>query len=63
MPEVLRLGFGGLGEAATLVLPEIVQLPYIRVSAIRVSAAADLRPEARDRFSPGVRGRSLRDRR
>jgi len=51
MAEVLRLGFAGLGEAATLVLPEISRLPYISVTA-----AADLRPEARDRFRQEFEG-------
>jgi predicted dehydrogenase len=46
MAEVLRLGFGGLGEAATLVLPEVATLPYVQVTA-----AADLRADARERFT------------
>ena len=45
MNEILRLGFAGLGEAATRVLPEIVRLPYIKVSA-----AADSRPNALKTF-------------
>ncbi|HLY65788.1 MAG TPA: Gfo/Idh/MocA family oxidoreductase, partial [Chloroflexota bacterium] len=45
MAEVLRLGFAGLGEAATLVLPEIKQLPHIQVTA-----AADVRTPALERF-------------
>jgi len=45
MNEILRLGFAGLGEAATRVLPEIVRLPYIKVTA-----AADARPNALETF-------------
>ena len=54
MTEVLRLGFGGLGEAATMVLPEIMQLPYIQVAA-----AADLRTEARERFRREFEGEAF----
>ncbi len=50
MTEVLRLGFAGLGEAATLVLPEIIELPYIKVTA-----AADLRKDALKRFQEVVK--------
>jgi hypothetical protein len=42
MPNVLKIGFAGLGEAATRVLPEIVHLPYIKVTA-----TADARKRAR----------------
>jgi len=45
MPNVLKIGFAGLGEAATRVLPEIVHLPYIKVTA-----AADARKRAREKF-------------
>lgn len=45
MAQVLRLGFAGLGEAAIRVLPEIVQLP-----CIKVTAAADPRKHALERF-------------
>jgi phthalate 4,5-cis-dihydrodiol dehydrogenase len=45
MAEVLRIGFAGLGEAATRVLPEIVELPYIKITA-----AADARESARKKF-------------
>ncbi|HEY2990461.1 MAG TPA: Gfo/Idh/MocA family oxidoreductase, partial [Candidatus Binatia bacterium] len=45
MAQILRLGFAGLGEAATRVLPEIVHLPEIRITA-----AADTRPRAREKF-------------
>lgn len=54
MADVLRLGFAGLGEAATLVLPEIAQLPYIRLTA-----AADLRPTALERFEAEYKGRTF----
>jgi len=45
------MGFAGLGEAATRVLPEIVQLPYVKVTA-----AADTRATARDKFLAEFRG-------
>ena len=54
MPEVLRLGFAGLGEAATLVLPEIAELPYIRLTA-----AADPRPSALERFRADIGGQAF----
>jgi predicted dehydrogenase len=43
--EVLRLGFAGLGMAAGRLIPEIAQLPYIKLTA-----AADLRAHALQRF-------------
>ena len=49
MADVLRLGFAGLGEAATLVIPEVAKLPYIQLTA-----AADLRASARERFRPDL---------
>jgi len=52
MAEILRLGFAGLGEAATLVLPEVLELPYIKVTA-----AADLRKDALERFQQEVGGK------
>lgn len=45
MAETLRMGFAGLGAAATQVLPEISELPYIKLTA-----AADLRTDALERF-------------
>jgi phthalate 4,5-cis-dihydrodiol dehydrogenase len=45
MSEVLRLGFAGLGMAAGRLIPEISQLPYIKLTA-----AADLRAHALKRF-------------
>jgi predicted dehydrogenase len=49
--DVLRLAFAGLGEAATLVLPQVTKLPYIQVTA-----AADTRKSARDRFQQESEG-------
>ncbi len=54
MADALRFGFARLGEAATLVLPEITQLPYIRVTA-----AADVRPVALKRFEAEYKGRTF----
>ena len=51
MANVLRLGFAGLGEAATRVLPEIAELPYVKVTA-----AADLRKSAREKFQQDFHG-------
>ena len=45
MAEILRLGFAGLGMAAGRLIPEISQLPYIKLTA-----AADLRAHALERF-------------
>jgi len=45
MPEALKLGIAGLSTAATWALREIVGLPYIQITA-----AADLRKDALDRF-------------
>ncbi len=53
MADILRLGFVGLGEAATLVLPEIVELPYIRVVA-----AADINRQALQRFQEELKGKT-----
>jgi phthalate 4,5-cis-dihydrodiol dehydrogenase len=46
MAQVLRLGVAGLGRAFMLMLPTLVRHPRIRLTA-----AADLRPEARDCFA------------
>ena len=43
---MLRLGIAGLGLASTFVLPE-----FATYAGVRVAAAADLRPVARDRFA------------
>jgi phthalate 4,5-cis-dihydrodiol dehydrogenase len=45
MSEILRLGFAGLGMAAGRLIPEISRLPYIKLTA-----AADLRVHALERF-------------
>jgi predicted dehydrogenase len=45
MSEQLRLGFAGLGMAAGRLIPEISSLPYIKLTA-----AADLRAHAREKF-------------
>jgi len=52
MTQVLRLGFAGLGEAATMVLPDVLELPFVKVTA-----AADLRKDARDRFREELNGK------
>jgi len=46
MPEPLRLGVAGLGRAFMLMLPTLVRHPMVRLTA-----AADPRPEARDSFA------------
>src|SRR5712692_9626282 len=51
MTEILRLGFAGLGMAAGRLIPEISQLPYIKLTA-----AADLRPQAREKFKRDFNG-------
>jgi len=51
MADCLRLGFAGLGEAARLVIPEVTRLSYIQVTA-----AADLRATARERFQQEYEG-------
>ena len=55
MNEILRLGFAGLGEAATRVLPEIVRLPHVKVTA-----AADARPNALETFRDEFGGATYR---
>jgi len=44
--RTLRFGIAGLGQAAASTLPEIRSYPHIKLTA-----GADLRPEARERFS------------
>ena len=51
--EILRLGFAGLGEAATMVLPDIVEIPFVKVTA-----AADLRKDALERFQEEIGGKA-----
>ncbi len=45
MSQILRLGFAGLGMAAGRVIPEMSKLPYIKLTA-----AADLRKHALEKF-------------
>jgi phthalate 4,5-cis-dihydrodiol dehydrogenase len=54
MTEILRLGFAGLGEAATRVLPEIAQLPNIKITG-----AADMRKSALEKFRQEFGGRGF----
>ena len=54
MAEVLRLGFAGLGMAAGHLLTEIEKLPYVRLSA-----AADLRTHALERFQQEFKGETF----
>ena len=53
MSEVLRLGFAGLGEAASRVLPDIAPLPLIKVAG-----AADFRDAALHRFREDFGGQT-----
>lgn len=53
MSEPLRLGVIGLGRAFTLMLPTLTQHPRVRLVA-----ATDPRPEARDRFARDFAARS-----
>ncbi len=46
MPPVLRFGIAGLGVASTQILPELARHPQARVTA-----AADVRPDALARFA------------
>jgi phthalate 4,5-cis-dihydrodiol dehydrogenase len=46
MSRILRMGMGGLGVASTQILPPVTKLPYIKITA-----AADTRKDALDRFS------------
>jgi phthalate 4,5-cis-dihydrodiol dehydrogenase len=46
MPPKMRLGIAGLGVASTNCLPEIIAHPNVTLTA-----AADVRPEARERFA------------
>jgi len=51
-PRTLRIGIAGLGQAAASTLPEILSHPHIKLTA-----GADLRPEARDKFSTEFGGK------
>ena len=50
---MLRFGIAGLGVASTMVLPGVEQFP-----GARISAAADLRPSAREAFQRQYGGRA-----
>jgi len=52
-PTILRLGIAGLGQAAASMLPEI-----LTHTGIQVTAAADLRREAREKFAGDFGGES-----
>ena len=51
-PPTLRFGIAGLGQAATSTLPEILSHPHIKLTA-----GADLRQEARDKFATDFGGK------
>src|SRR5262249_3375635 len=51
MPPTLRLGLAGRGLASTLSLPSLARHP-----GVRITAAADLRPSALDRFEREFQG-------
>ena len=48
---IVRLGIAGLGQAAASMLPDIAAHP-----SVQVVAAADVRPEARERFTAEFEG-------
>lgn len=54
MAPILRFGIAGLGLATTFTLPDMATHPRVRISA-----AADLRPEARQRFESEFGGRTF----
>ena len=51
-PPTLRFGIAGLGQAAASTLPEILSHPHIKLTA-----GADLRQEARDKFATDFGGK------
>lgn len=53
--DVLRIGIAGLGEATTEFLPD-----YVKHPKVKVTAAADLRQAALDRFQQEVKGKAYR---
>jgi phthalate 4,5-cis-dihydrodiol dehydrogenase len=53
--DVLRIGIAGLGEAVTEFLPD-----YVKHPKVKVTAAADMREAALDRFRHEVNGRTYR---
>ncbi|HUQ27470.1 MAG TPA: Gfo/Idh/MocA family oxidoreductase [Usitatibacter sp.] len=56
MPRKLRLGVAGLGRAFTLMLPTLTAHPRVELVA-----AADPRPEARDRFASEFGAKAYED--
>ena len=56
MPDIVRLGVAGLGRAFTLMLPT-----FRRHRRVRLAAAADPRPEARERFATEFGARAYAD--
>ena len=55
MDDVLRIGIAGLGEATTEFLPD-----YVKHPKVKVTAAADFRQAALDRFKEEVKGKVYR---
>src|SRR5689334_10024741 len=53
MPEVLRIGIAGLGEAVTEFIGE-----FSRDPRLKITAAADSRPVARERFQQEFKARA-----
>ena len=53
--DVLRIGIAGLGEAATEFLPD-----YVKHPRVKVTAAADFREAALDRFQQEIKGKAYR---
>jgi phthalate 4,5-cis-dihydrodiol dehydrogenase len=53
--DVLRIGIAGLGEATTEFLPD-----YVKHPKVKVTAAADFRHAALDRFQQEVKGKAYR---
>jgi predicted dehydrogenase len=56
MGYILRIGIAGLGEAVTEFLPD-----YVKHPKVKVTAAADMREAALDRFRHEVNGRTYRN--
>jgi phthalate 4,5-cis-dihydrodiol dehydrogenase len=53
--DVLKIGIAGLGEAVTEFLPD-----YVKHPRVKVTAGADFRPAALDRFEQEIKGRVYR---
>ncbi len=54
MAEVLRMGMAGLGVASTQILPQLAQIPYIKIAA-----AVDVRKDALQKFSQEFGGEAF----